>query len=157
MLPLHYQLGVLLGEGGFGKVFLVKKNRAAESLACKVSMHYGNEREKELFLREGKMQKIFKHENICRSWGVNSGPTMVVIFMELIIGAELFNLIPLGVGIAIDKSFKYFMQMLDAVEYLHHLGFAHFDIKPENIIVTDDGVAKLVDFGYGCMYRYKVS
>ncbi|KAF6770719.1 hypothetical protein AHF37_10747 [Paragonimus kellicotti] len=81
-------------------------------------------------------------------------PSFTFMFMELLPGGELFERIPIGIGLHVQQMFIYYSQILDALHYLHtdqHI--AHLDVKPENIMLTKKDKAKLIDFGWAVDLR----
>ncbi|VDP93455.1 unnamed protein product [Echinostoma caproni] len=85
---------------------------------------------------------------------VVSTATFTFMFMELLPGGELFERIPIGVGLHVQQMFIYYAQILDALNYLHKEQFiAHLDVKPENIMLTKKDRAKLIDFGWAVDLR----
>ena len=71
-------------------------------------------------------------------------------------GGELFDRIEPEVGMAEHQAQYYFNQLIAGLEYLHQRGVAHRDIKPENLLLTEDDVLKISDFGMATVFRHQV-
>ena len=76
---------------------------------------------------------------------------MAYLCFELCERGEVFNLIESNVGLRRDLLQPIFAQLVDAVTYLHNKGIAHLDIKPENMLLAENGRLKLCDFGLSCL------
>ena len=75
--------------------------------------------------------------------------------MELAEGGDLFDKIESDVGVGEDIAHLYFIQLIDAVAYMHSKGVGHRDIKPENILLSAEGDLKIADFGLATLFEYK--
>ena len=127
-----YQLLSPLGEGGMGEVWRARDTRLDRTVALKVSKADFTER----FEREARAVAALNHPNICTLHDV--GPNYLV--MELVDGAPLKGPLP------VEKAVEYGGQILDALDAAHRKGITHRDLKPDNILVTKQGI-KLLDFG----------
>ncbi|TGZ71029.1 hypothetical protein CRM22_002870 [Opisthorchis felineus] len=160
ILPPGYQLSHCLAEGGMGRVFLVVNPETKDCLAAKVVSVYGrmlsvkNAEENVAKIRadlrqEAELQRRLKHHHVATVYGIRNTPSFTFMFMELLPGGELFERIPIGVGLHVQQMFIYYSQILDALHYLHtDQLIAHLDVKPENIMLTRKDRAKLIDFGW---------
>ncbi|KER20211.1 hypothetical protein T265_11182 [Opisthorchis viverrini] len=160
ILPPGYQLSHCLAEGGMGRVFLVVNPETKDCLAAKVVSVYGrmlsmkNAEENVAKIRadlrqEAELQRRLKHHHVATVYGIRNTPSFTFMFMELLPGGELFDRIPIGVGLHVQQMFIYYSQILDALHYLHtDQLIAHLDVKPENIMLTRKDRAKLIDFGW---------
>ncbi len=127
-----YEIIAPIGAGGMGEVWKARDTRLDRTVALKVSKAHFSER----FEREASAVAALNHPNICTLYDV--GPNYLV--MEYIEGAPLKGPFPVG------KAVEYAGQILDALDAAHRKGITHRDLKPDNIIVTKQGI-KLLDFG----------
>ena len=144
---------ILLGSGSFGNVYLVKHNITQKEYAMKVvdkkklSQSYGNSYEQ--ILNEIKIHSKLDHENIIHIYNVFDNEENINIIMEYAKKGNLLDIIKKEKsGMSEIKAFKYFIQVVNAVYYLHQNNIIHRDIKPENILIAEDDIIKLCDFGW---------
>ena len=141
-----------LGSGSFGRVFLVSHNETKKLYALKVID------KRKLLVSYGKLDIIYNeinihskldHENIIKLYNVHDDPEHINIIMEYAPNGNLFELLSKQKnGFSEYKAFEYFIQVVNAVCYLHNNNIIHRDIKPENILIGDDNKIKLCDFGW---------
>nr|CAH8875698.1 unnamed protein product [Trichobilharzia regenti] len=167
ILPPGYQISHCLAEGGIGRVYLIVNPDTKDCLAAKVVNVYGQNCQRSNMKtevnvaqiradlrQEAELQRRLKHPNIATLYGIRNTATFTVMFMELLPGGELFDRIPIGVGLHVQQMFIYYSQILDALNYLHNdQQIAHLDVKPENIMLTKKDRAKLIDFGWAVDLR----
>ncbi|XP_074385558.1 death-associated protein kinase 2-like isoform X2 [Zonotrichia albicollis] len=101
--------------------------------------------------REVSILRQLQHPNILRLHELFSSPAEVVLVLELIRGGELFDFIAEKEMLSEEEAIEFLVQILSGVEYLHARLIAHFDLKPENIMLQDKDVPKprikIIDFG----------
>ena len=141
-----------LGSGSFGRVFLVSHNETKKLYALKVID------KRKLLISYGKLDIIYNeinihskldHENIIKLYNVHEDNESINIIMEYAPNGNLYELITKEKnGFSEYKAFEYFIQVVNAVYYLHNNNIIHRDIKPENILIGDDNKIKLCDFGW---------
>jgi serine/threonine protein kinase len=145
-----YVLEALIGRGGMGSVWLARRGDgrfegkvAIKLLSAALIGQTGEER----FRREGRMLARLTHPNIARilDAGVTSGgqPYLVLEYVE---GSRIDGFCDER-KLSIEARLRLFLDVLAAVAHAHANLIVHRDIKPSNIHVTEDGVAKLLDFG----------
>ena len=141
-----------LGSGSFGRVYLVSHNNTKKLFALKVID------KRKLLISYGKLDIIYNeinihskldHENIIKLYNVHEDNENINIIMEYAENGNLYELISKEKnGLNEYKAFKYFIQVVNAVYYLHNNNIIHRDIKPENILIGNDNKLKLCDFGW---------
>ena len=133
-----YEILSPIGAGGMGEVYRARDPRLNRDVAIKVSAAQFSER----FEREAEAIAAFNHPNICQIYDI--GPTYLV--MEYIDGVPIVSAKdprPLPPAEAVRLG----MQIAAALEAAHLKSIIHRDLKPANILVTKDGIVKLLDFG----------
>ena len=141
-----------LGSGSFGRVFLVSHNETKKLFALKVIekrkllMSYGK---LDLIYNEISIHSKLDHENIIKLYNVHEDNENINIIMEYAPNGNLYELISQEKnGFSEYKAFEYFIQVVNAVYYLHNNNIIQRDIKPENILIGEDNKIKLCDFGW---------
>src|SRR5580658_3452967 len=127
-----YEILAPIGAGGMGEVYKARDTRLNRIVAVKVSKDQFSDR----FEQEARAVAALNHPNICHLYDV--GPNYLV--MEFVEGSTLKGPLPL------EKTVEYAGQILDALDAAHQKGITHRDLKPDNILVTKQGI-KLLDFG----------
>jgi serine/threonine-protein kinase len=144
----HYKIHEKLGEGGMGVVYRAEDsmlNRQVAVKALPASATRDPER-RERFLHEARTASSLNHPNIvaildiCQSGGAD------LIVMEYVPGKTLGEIIGHR-GIQAGDALKIAIQIADALAAAHRAGIVHRDLKPGNIMVTDEGRVKVLDFG----------
>lgn len=143
-----YEVTGVLGAGGMGEIYEVRNVISDRVEAMKVLLSdLRSEAElAERFMREIKLQARLRHENIAGLHTAFEADGQLIMIMELVDGETLSELLVrkgLDTAGAVDAA----LQSLSALDYAHSQGVVHRDIKPSNIMVTGDGVVKIMDFG----------
>ena len=144
----------VLGSGSSGRGYLIKHNITNEEFAQKVI------EKKKLIQMYGKVDiikneinihsKLF-HENIIKLYNVYEDENSINFIMEYAKNGNLYELLSKPEnknGFEEQRAFDYFIQVVNAVYYLHQNNIIHRDIKPENILLGNKGLLKLCDFGW---------
>ncbi|HQY89826.1 MAG TPA: serine/threonine-protein kinase, partial [Tepidisphaeraceae bacterium] len=150
-----YQLIGLLGKGAMAKVYKAKQLSLDRYVAVKVLPRKSSDNVDfvERFYREGRAAARLSHPNIVQAIDVGQSPDGFHYFaMEYVEGATLYDLMqppPQGEGRAFTEgeAIDIGIQMGDALKHAHRRGLVHRDVKPKNILLTPQGVAKLTDLG----------
>ncbi|XP_027334351.1 CBL-interacting protein kinase 2-like [Abrus precatorius] len=152
VLMHKYEFGKLLGQGNFAKVYHARDLRSGENVAIKVI-----DKEKVLKVglvdqtkREISIMKLVKHPNVLQLYEVLATKTKIYFIIEYAKGGELFNKVAKG-RLHEDKARKYFQQLISAVDFCHSRGVYHRDLKPENLLLDENGVLKVADFGLSAL------
>ncbi|KAK7304105.1 hypothetical protein RJT34_15158 [Clitoria ternatea] len=148
LLHGKYELGRLLGQGTFAKVYHARNLKTGRSVAMKV---VGKEKVikigmMEQIKREISAMNMVKHPNIVQLHEVMASKSKIYIAMELVRGGELFNKIARG-RLREEVARLYFQQLISAVDFCHSRGVYHRDLKPENLLLDEEGNLKVTDFG----------
>ncbi|MEZ5351909.1 MAG: protein kinase [Bryobacteraceae bacterium] len=138
-----YEVLAPLGAGGMGEVYKARDTRLDRSVAVKVLPDHIAQREdaRARFEREARAVASLNHPHICTLHDI--GPNYMV--MELIEGETLAARIEKG-PIPLEQALGFATQITDALDRAHRAGVTHRDVKPQNIMLTRDGV-KVLDFG----------
>jgi serine/threonine protein kinase len=144
----QYRLISPLGAGGMGEVWRAEDTRLLREVAIKIlADHIANDPEwKARFLREARTIAQLNHPNIATIYGIEQEGEKVFIAMELIEGESLNSLMMRG-RLEPREAVRIVRQVSEALEEAHGKGIVHRDIKPDNVIVSKRGVAKVLDFG----------
>ena len=145
---LHYKILEKLGQGGMGVVYLAEDLNLERKVAIKFLPQQiaTNAQDKERFKIEAKAAAKLNHPNIATIYSIEESGDQIFISMEYIKGVELSEKIQAG-SIPIDEAIKIATQIADGLEAAHKEGIIHRDIKTSNIMITDSGVVKIMDFG----------
>ena len=145
---MGYRLERPIGEGGMASVWLATHPTLAKRAAVKVLDPLLTRQATlvERFLAEARIQVHLVHPNIVRVENVSTEPLAMV--MEYVEGRPLSESIGRSAGpVPLTGALPILRQVLSAIEYAHAQGVVHRDVKPANVILTPDGVAKVMDFG----------
>jgi len=145
---LHYKILEKLGEGGMGVVFLAEDTKLERKVAIKFLPHYIsiNSEERERFKIEAKAAAALNHPNIATIHAIEESEDQIFIVMEYIEGAELKDKIKSS-AIPETEAIEIAKQIAEGLEAAHKKGIVHRDIKSQNIMITNDGKVKIMDFG----------
>jgi serine/threonine-protein kinase len=146
-----YRVICEVGSGGMAHVYRAINMSSRKVVAVKMlKEEYLNDQEfLRRFEREAKASLALSHENIVRAFGVGDDNGIPYIVLEYVEGKTLKDLIRESPGghLSVQQSIGICSQILDALSYAHAHGIIHRDVKPQNVIVTNRGRAKLADFG----------
>ncbi len=145
---LHYKIIKKLGEGGMGVVYLAEDTRLERKVAIKFLPHHISSRseEAERLKIEAKASASLNHPNIAQIYAIEEAGDDMFIVMEYIDGIEIKDKIKSGL-IPFDEVVKIAVQIAAGLEAAHKKGIVHRDIKSSNIMITNDGRVKIMDFG----------
>ncbi len=137
-----------LGEGGMGSVWMAT-GPDGQKVALKVlSQELAKQRSfLTRFFREAQASIKLQHKNIVRGVAVGEDGGRYYFAMEFVQGKSVREMLEKGGAMAPEEATGIILQIAEALAYAHGNGLIHRDIKPDNIMVTSDGVAKLADLG----------
>jgi Tol biopolymer transport system component len=142
-----YEILSPLGAGGMGEVYRARDSRLDRSVAIKVlPPHLSSSPEvRQRFEREAKTISQLSHPHICALYDVGREGETEYLVMELLEGETLSDRLIKG-GLPLEQTFRYGVEIADALDKAHRQGIVHRDLKPGNVMITRSGV-KLLDFG----------
>lgn len=149
MLGNRYELLEKVGEGGMAVVYKAKCHLLNRFVAVKVlkSEFSGDKEFVEKFKREATAAASLTDNNIVNTYDVGTQDGINYIVMEYVNGKTLKEIIRKKGILEVEEALDYGLQIAKALNCAHRNNIIHRDIKPHNIIVTEDGVVKVMDFG----------
>jgi len=131
-----------------GDIYKAHDARLNRFVAVKVlsSANAGDPERRRRFIQEAQAASGLNHPNIITVHDIVNEPEGDYMVMEFVSGKTLVDLIPKG-GLRAPQALKYGVQMADALSVAHAAGIVHRDLKPGNVMVTDSGLVKVLDFG----------
>ena len=144
----RYHIAEKLGEGGMGVVYKAKDVRLKRTVALKfLPPELTKEEEsKERFIREAQAAAALTHPNICTVHEIDEEEDKSFIVMEYVEGQSLKEKIKSG-QVELEEVLNIAIQAAEGLEAAHKKGIIHRDIKSGNIMITNDGQTKIMDFG----------
>ncbi|MDX1428913.1 MAG: protein kinase, partial [Rhodothermales bacterium] len=144
---LHYLVLEKLGEGGMGTVFLARDSRLDRDVALKfISDATDDPTVRERFVREARAASRLSHPNIVGIHYIESTDQGDFIVMEYVEGRSLGDLMASG-NVPSETVMSLAREIAGGLAAAHDAGIVHRDIKPDNILVSENGHAKILDFG----------
>ncbi len=148
----RYVIEGLLGQGGMGEVYRAYDEMLHRRVAVKLLRRahdddgsHGSQGTVRRILREARMAAALDHPNVVALFDVGEHEGTPFIVMELVTGQSLRALI--GTTASLADRVRWMIEIARALAAAHRAGLMHRDVKPENVIVRDDGVVKVLDFG----------
>ncbi|MFN0147819.1 MAG: serine/threonine-protein kinase [Dehalococcoidia bacterium] len=144
----RYRLERLLGTGGMSEVWLAEDRRLGRWVALKVLKEGGAGADLGTAMeREARIVARLQHPNIAAVYDAGRFGERPYLVMEYVHGLPVREIIERRGRMDELEAVRYAVQVADALAYAHGQGVLHCDIKPENLLVTEQGVVKAVDFG----------
>jgi len=144
----HYRVVAKIGEGGMGAVYRAYDETLHRDVAVKV-VHKSPEGSSSAsggLLQEARASSSLAHPNICTIYEVGETESELYIAMELLEGKTLRDMSG-ELGLPPDSVLRYGAQIASALARAHDRGVIHRDLKAANIVITSEGLAKVLDFG----------
>jgi serine/threonine-protein kinase len=144
----HYSILEKLGEGGMGVVYKARDTRLQRFVALKLlpAQRKTDPQRRRRLIQEAKAASALNHPNIVTVHDAGRSAGLDYIVMEFITGKTLHQLIGTS-GLNLEAALKYSAQIADALAAAHSAGIVHRDVKPGNVMVTESGLVKVLDFG----------
>src|SRR5208337_3322198 len=143
-----YEIQAPLGAGGMGEVYRAHDGRLDRTVAIKVlPASFSADRDRlQRFAQEARAAAALNHPNILSIFDIGEENGAPYVVSELLEGDTLRDRLRSG-PIPIRKATDYALQVMRGLAAAHEKGIVHRDLKPENLFLTDDGRAKILDFG----------
>ncbi len=143
-----YTILAPLGAGGMGEVYRARDERLSRDVAIKVlpAELAGDPSRLARFEREARSASALNHPNIVTIHDIGSAGSVSYMAMELVAGETLQKLL-VGGALPIRRLLQIAPQIAEGLAKAHEAGIVHRDLKPANVMVTRDGVVKILDFG----------
>ena len=145
---LYYRVGEKIGEGGQGVVYKAIDTTLDRTVVIKILPQELTERTSNLarFEREAKLASSLDHPNICTIFGFHKADGVLFIAMQYVAGKNVRQLVA-GRPLELRSALSIGIQVADALAAAHERGIIHRDIKAGNVMVTETGTVKVLDFG----------
>jgi serine/threonine-protein kinase len=141
-----YRILSPLGSGGFGTVYLAEDTWIDKKVAIKVP-HRQHGLDFSELLHEPRLLAVLNHPNIVSVLTAEKQDGVFFIVMEYVPGETLESLIIRHGALDLAQALDYTCQICNAVDHAHGQGVIHRDLRPGNVLVTEQGLAKVADFG----------
>jgi len=153
----RYQVIEELGHGGMGRVYKVFDTDIKEKIALKLLRPEValDKNTVERFSNELKLARKISHRNVCRMFDMGKAEGTTFITMEFVPGEDLKKFIRKSGQLGAGRAVSIAKQICEGLAEAHHLGVVHRDLKPQNIMVDEDGNARIMDFGIARSLRGK--
>ena len=144
----HYEILRRLGAGGSGVVYAANDTLLQRPVVLKM-LHTGlltAEQMRSTVLREARLASAIEHPNVCAIYEVGESGDEAYIAMQFVPGQPLDDLIARGPA-SLQLVLSVGIQIADGLQAAHALSIFHRDLKPQNVMLTDGGLVKILDFG----------
>ncbi len=144
----HYEILRKLGAGGSGVVYLANDVLLQRPVVLKILRTglLSAEQMRTTVLREARLASAIEHPNVCAIYEVGESADEGYIVMQYVPGQSLDRLIGRGPA-SLQLVLSVGIQIADGLQAAHGLGIFHRDLKPQNVMLTDGGLVKILDFG----------
>jgi eukaryotic-like serine/threonine-protein kinase len=145
----RYELQEVVGTGGMSTVYRAVDTLLERNVALKIlHPHYGDDAEYvERFRREARSVAQLSHPNIVTVIDRGESDGQQYIVFEYVDGESLKQLVDRTGPLPARRAIELVLQVAEALAFAHNTGLVHRDVKPQNVLVTEDGEAKVTDFG----------
>ncbi len=145
----RYDLIEELGTGGMGKIYKAYDKKIEEEIALKMLKPEiaGDEKTLSRFSNELKIARRIVHKNVGRMYDLSESEGIHFITMEYVPGEDLKSFIKRSGQLTVGKAISISKQICEGLADAHELGIVHRDLKPQNIMIDNEGNARIMDFG----------
>ncbi|MCJ7579958.1 MAG: serine/threonine protein kinase, partial [Candidatus Aminicenantes bacterium] len=145
----RYQIIEELGKGGMGRVYKVLDKETNEKIAIKlIKPEIASDKKTiERFRNELTIARKIGHRNVCRMYDMNREQDNYYITMEYVSGGDLKSFIKRAAPLSTARTIFIAKQICEGLSEAHNLGIVHRDLKPNNIMIDENGNARIMDFG----------
>lgn len=145
----RYEIEEVIGVGGMAVVYKAYDSIDDRTVAVKIlkDEYLANEEFRRRFKNESKAIAVLSHQNIVKVYDVSFGDRLQYIVMEYIEGITLKEYIGQRGVLDWNETLYFIIQVLRALQHAHDKGIVHRDIKPQNIMLLENGTIKVADFG----------
>lgn len=155
---LRYKIISLVGSGGMGEVYLARDGQLGRNVALKVlkpNLSHRHSDALERFILEARSASALNHPNIITIYEIGEAEGSHYIASEFVEGKTLHERINRH-SLSLLDMLNIAIQIGEALAAAHSAGIVHRDVKPENIMVRDDGYVKVLDFGLAKLTEYEM-
>ena len=145
----RYEVQQLVGKGGMGRVFKARHRMMDRVVALKVIHQEWVTKQEAVdrFRREMKAAASLDHPNIVTAFDADQADDLHFLAMEFVDGVDLAETVANAGPLPVKNACDFIRQAAEGLQYAHQRGMVHRDIKPHNLIVTQNNVVKILDFG----------
>ena len=150
-----YKILETLGKGTFGKVKLAIHKPTKQEVAIKIFEKKNLISSKDIiyFQKEISILKLLNHPNIINIYNIIEDDSNIYIIMEYASKGELFKYIVNKKRLEEKEAANFYCQLIYGLEYIHKNKISHRDLKPENLLIKDDNILAIIDFGLSSEYK----
>ncbi len=142
----RYVIQELIGQGGMGKIYSALDLNSQSKVAIKI-MHTSDPAARERFLTEAKAMADIRHKNVIRIFAADDYEGKPYMVMEFLEGHDLKDYLKRTGPLKWGDARRILLGVCDGIEAAHAKGIMHRDLKPQNIFISNDGGAKVLDLG----------
>jgi serine/threonine protein kinase/Flp pilus assembly protein TadD len=145
----RYEIIEELGRGGMGRVYRVEDSKLKQEVALKlIKPEIAKDKKTiERFRNELKTARMISHKNVCRMFDIGEEKGACFITMEYVPGEDLKSFIRRTAPLSIARTLSIAEQVCQGLTEAHRLGVVHRDLKPQNVMIDQEGNARIMDFG----------
>jgi serine/threonine-protein kinase len=145
----RYQIHQTLASGGMAVIYLARDLLLERKVALKIlRKDFSNDLQfQNSFRAEAKASARLSHPNIVATYDFGYDADRLYIVLELVEGTDLKTILTEKKRLDYPEAFDYLMQASHGLGYAHQSGIVHCDVKPQNMLVSNEGILKITDFG----------
>ncbi len=149
----HYEIVESIGAGGMGEVHRARDTKLGRDVALKLlPLDFANDPDRVArFRREAQLLASLQHAHVASIYGLEEADGQSFLVMELAEGEDLARRLQKG-ALPVEEAIHIARQIAEALEEAHEKGIVHRDLKPANVVVSGEGMVKVLDFGLAKAY-----